>query len=1074
VSKHNFFCIDQFDLEKQVTVTFEKEGFFEVKPNGFLDGPPGSLVHDFLVRTALHSYLEGSNSRKTAADAAIKEKNLGIGLLFEKDELENFLRVIDGSRRPNVFNLTSFSKSHLYQFFCKDTEDVYEKIGDTKKATSENLCPEMFQILMVTSQLLKHIFAEECLKEHLMPLVQQTKGLQHMFGTNERALQQVHLLEANPQRLPLYGRFEHKNFRRVLNTKLAATAAFLANAIYDEMSFKLALALLQTTLLRPTVNAVFRTKVGKVASLAEVQKGVEVKSYLFIHDRLEFGFLLFVDNMVNVANRLAEFLESSANFGAVKKPPSKKRIGALLFRTLCSDLVEIYVGHGCFPSCSTDCRERHPWLHALQEKMKKKHPVPLLLEFIILAIENKAIQVAASHIYNKSNKLLDNKVIANEEVEVEQAHNNTNTTATNPRQQKDIRYLFKIININISKEAGGSENDSVEVEGTKEGEGQQEEEEEEEKSDEDGEEEGEEDNQEATVEDTGQQWLSLPQLVNVTLFGRTNPCVDDDSIDKKIKWSTNEVMPRSSSRKITLWEPPDSRTKKAKQEPTTEATKGEAKGEAKGTRKKRKEGGDGVGTESAAEPAADVATTGSDVAELQREMEKATKELEEARSDLEASLTTVEEFKDKNSSLKKKAKKLEKEVEKLKNKEKEREKEVEKLKHKEKEREKEVEKLKRKVKELKAHVEKYRQDQVHHTFQPGGVVARTGFEGFEEFVHEKFLYASKHALDLAFAHPRDAEHQLQPVYQEVLESVKLMSTCVSIVTSLQQELIADKQTLVFDEDLSISDLLNTLQRLGVKCGDGGGLIQYLGDDDNYDSKKTKEGFSDNVLELILQTIKAFHKGIAECGEQCPMHVVTANQSVGLPARAGNFATLWSEPTEVLSEGEVDSPFKGGETSEGDEPSESECEVPFAGDYSSSEGDEAVLNDLLREDAAAASSKGDDVTHHLNPVPEDESISSPHEPASPKETREPAAEESISNIAMEALVEAASKRKAVVEHPPASERQTRNSAAAQATKKAPQAKVQQPQTTPVKGGVKRALTSPSPRTSTSKKPRQGRR
>jgi hypothetical protein len=466
VSKDNFYCIDQFDLEKQVTVTFEKEGFFEVKPNGFLDDPPGSLVHDFLVRTALHSYLEGANSRKNAADAAIKEKNLGIGLIYENNELEEFLRVIDGSRRPNVFKLTSFSKSHLYQFFCKDTEEVYDKTGDTKKATSENLCPEMFQILMVTSQLLKHIFAEECLKEHLIPLVQQTKGLQHMFGTNERVLQQVHLLEANPQWLPLYGRFEHKNFRRVLNTKLAATAAFLANAIYDEMSFKLALALLQTTLLGPTVNAVFKTKVGKVASLAEVQKGIEVKSYLFIHDRMEFGSLLFVDNMVNVANRLAEFLESSANFGAVKKPPSKKCIGALLFRTLCSDLVEIYVGHGCFPSCSTDCRERHPWLHALQEKMKKKHPVPLLLEFIILAIQNKAIQVAASHIYNKSNKLLDNKVIANEE-KVQQAHNNTNS-----RQQKDIRYWFKIININLSKEAGGSNDDSVE--GSKDGEDEEE------------------------------------------------------------------------------------------------------------------------------------------------------------------------------------------------------------------------------------------------------------------------------------------------------------------------------------------------------------------------------------------------------------------------------------------------------------------------------------------------------------------------------------------------------------------------------------------------------------------------
>ena len=76
--KDDFFCIDKFDLEKQVTVTFETEGFFAVKPEGFFDNPPGSLVQTFLVRTALQSYIEAGGggvkqSRKAAADAAIKE-----------------------------------------------------------------------------------------------------------------------------------------------------------------------------------------------------------------------------------------------------------------------------------------------------------------------------------------------------------------------------------------------------------------------------------------------------------------------------------------------------------------------------------------------------------------------------------------------------------------------------------------------------------------------------------------------------------------------------------------------------------------------------------------------------------------------------------------------------------------------------------------------------------------------------------------------------------------------------------------------------------------------------------------
>jgi hypothetical protein len=600
VPKDDFFCIDKFDLEKQVTVTFETEGFFTVKPEGFFDNPPGSLVQTFLVRTALQSYIEAGGggvkqSRKAAADAAIKEQNLKRKLLYEQEELDGFLSVVQGSQRPNVFRWTSFSKNHLFQFFCKESERVYGNIGDPAKRTSEKLCPEMFQILLVTSQLLKHMFAEDCLKPSLLSTVQVTKGLEHMFGTNEDVLQKVHVLEATPRCLPLTGRFEPKNFRRVLNTKLAATAAFLAYAIYDEMSFKLALALLQTTLVRPTVNEVFKAKVNNVTSLAEVPEGVELKSYLFVHERLETGHL-FVENMVYVANRLAEFLESCANFGPAKKATSKTRLTALLFRTLCSDLVEIYVGHGCFPSCSADCRERHPWLHALQERMKKKHPVPLMVEFIILAIYNNAIQVAASHIYQKGNKLIDNKVIAIAEEEATTAEEE----ATKHRQQKDIRYWFKLNNISVSRDDLVEGNKMEEEE-----EEEQEEEEEEEEADEDGEEEEEEEEEEdkqgqaATVDDMGQ-WLSLPQLVNVILFGRTNPCVDDDSIDKQIKWSTNEVMPRSSKR-ITLWESPDTKKKKAKQEPTKEATKkGKGKSDTKVPRKKKGEGGDVEGAESAA------------------------------------------------------------------------------------------------------------------------------------------------------------------------------------------------------------------------------------------------------------------------------------------------------------------------------------------------------------------------------------------------------------------------------------------------------------------------------------------
>jgi hypothetical protein len=116
----------------------------------------------------------------------------------------------------------------------------------------------------------------------------------------ENALKKVHLLEGTPQCLPLCSAFDHTSFQRVVNTKIAATASFLAYAIYDEMTLKLALTMLRTTLVDPTVNKHFRRKVPKVAPLANVQKEM-LESYLFSHNVLDSGDW-FVENMVQVAN----------------------------------------------------------------------------------------------------------------------------------------------------------------------------------------------------------------------------------------------------------------------------------------------------------------------------------------------------------------------------------------------------------------------------------------------------------------------------------------------------------------------------------------------------------------------------------------------------------------------------------------------------------------------------------------------------------------------------------------------------------------------------------------------------
>jgi hypothetical protein len=181
------------------------------------------------------------------------------------------------------------------------------------------------------------------------------------------------------------------------------------------------------------------------------------------------------------------------------------------------------------------------------------------------------------------------------------SHDNGAPTETNPNQ-RNIRYLFKLINISKKGVGGGdSEEDSESVE---------EEEEEGEKN----QQQQQHEEEEAKVEGcTGEEaenvkWLTLPEVVNVTLFGRTNPCLDSDSNDWQIKWSTNQVMP-GSEKKIQLWGGPISE-KPLKPKPKT--TKGKAKGTKAGPQKKK-------------------AKVGEEEEELDLEMEQLKEELEEQK-----------------------------------------------------------------------------------------------------------------------------------------------------------------------------------------------------------------------------------------------------------------------------------------------------------------------------------------------------------------------------------------------------------------------------------------------------------
>jgi hypothetical protein len=752
--KAHFFCIDDFDLDKEVTVTIEKGGNFVISPSGALDTYPGNSVRDFLVRTALHSHIEGGpNSRQGAAIAAWNEQQKKCDALFDETECND---ATDPQKigTNSVFNLTSFTMRNLYQYFCPNTESFYDKSRDKKKAKSDSMYPEMFQIILIASGMLKHLYQEACLQDHLNDIIKKDpkKNYEATFGSQKRALRQAHFLEASIGSLPLYGSFDPKNFRRVMNTRLAAISSFLAYAIYDQRTFNLVTAMLQTTLVQPCTNSHFKQVVPKVQPLAQVNANVELKSYLFSHETLEYGND-FVDNVVLVANQLANFLYENADFGA-KKPYLKKRIGALFFRTLCSDLVDIYVGHSCYPNCSPTCAGKHPWLTMLQDKPPaKKKPVELILDFIIVAIQRKAIKVAPSHIFSKDKRFV------------------TKTGESQPsRHQADIRYLFHLIQDNVDDTRGddSSENQDDSHESNSDA------------SEVDSE------SDSSSVEAKPFQWLKLPEVVNVILFGRTNPCVEDPNIDIKINWSTKTVMPKSEKPKLL-------------EIPSSQNIKGKVVKSVKVEKKKK---------QAEADADADADADNEELQEAKKKIKELESKLEEKKSleeDLDEALHRIDDLEADNEKLKSGPDN------------------------------KKLQKATKKIQELKAELKKKMilEKAKSIIMVPGGtkndqVPDIDRDDPFDTAVYHFFDMACTSVLQLINQGTENATAlKLHPRYNRILDSIVHMSASVFIVTTLQQNFLQKGGKSLVVQSTSptshpnipgipwIEGILNSLQRICI-------------------------------------------------------------------------------------------------------------------------------------------------------------------------------------------------------------------------------------------------------------------
>ena len=493
VSRTNFTCIGKFKLDDTVNVTCKDKGEMTVHPVDCLDEEPNKRVRKFLLRTV--AFGDILNRRAPAYRSAERKKKPGVTALYDLTEYEDFMHEIAESA-DNLFNMTKRKKFSLYRYFCQATETILDaekksKTGETKK---RGVYPEQYQILLVASDMLKSIFGEGCLLTILESNIKDKKEYVEDYGSNENAIKFAPYLEGRYGDLSLGYQILPSKFRKVVHNQLVGVAFFFAYAIYDDMTYNLALVMLRTPLIDPKLpeglEEVLEEDKEKIVPLAAEQERRGKKSYLFDFHKLDCG-TLFHTNMIQVANRLSTFLSHDklpiTSWGPTKIVTDKNRVKHLFFRTLCADLVEIYVTHGCYPVCSSSCETNHPWLAVLQKQFKtSKKPVPLIVEYIILAISHEEICVAASHKYNSVRHQLEEFVA----VKLPQGQTRPET--------KDLRYLYQL---------KGKTN-----------------------------------------------WLTLPEVVNIILLGRRDPW--HWQRDTKIEWKTggsSKMVLRPKQKKIELW-----------------------------------------------------------------------------------------------------------------------------------------------------------------------------------------------------------------------------------------------------------------------------------------------------------------------------------------------------------------------------------------------------------------------------------------------------------------------------------------------------------------------------------------
>jgi hypothetical protein len=408
IDRRLFTCIEEFNLDlRELKVTYKTEGEFDI--DTMFDNAPYDIVRDHFVRTGWCTKVWNEKPRREAMERAKANKQGRV--LYTANALKKDLKKWE-RRDGNIFNLTSFNTEKVYGLYCQATEN---ELDDKDRKVEFKYHAERLQVVTVTSALMEIIYDEEIIKTKLMEYIK-NMGSEYktVFGSNEEAMDKVYLLESATGALPCGAKIPLEGFRRVINTNLASIASFFAYAIHDEKSFNSALYMLSngeaTGAEIPDCNALFPKGVTHLNSRKE-----ESRNYLLQKNNKDEDGAQFVENVIRPLNRMAAFLndfDKTIKEKATARFHEKERLIHLLFRTLASDVVEIYNHIGCNPYCTgTDtCQKRHPWLFDMLKTQKKMNPVPLLLEYVMLAIRHEQIEMNLSRLYNTGKRLRDGKL----------------------------------------------------------------------------------------------------------------------------------------------------------------------------------------------------------------------------------------------------------------------------------------------------------------------------------------------------------------------------------------------------------------------------------------------------------------------------------------------------------------------------------------------------------------------------------------------------------------------------------------------------------------------------------------